>query len=526
MASFQEAPKLTSQIFWISYKDLLRKYQSFDRTRLFGPEWTVTQQWTTLDVPWTADYNDTKFNITLSKKTNIVIVLSQVQTHRVNGPGQLLIRKQLDDRYYQGLQGQYEFSLHFRLDKEGENGYIVRSHGNYLMNRSVSTDLELDAGTYSVLMKITAKRYPFTPTPEDTLRKYCAGKQEKLLQIGLAYDLAHAKGQIVETEEAKKHEAEREEKLKAIAKAKERKEISERKKEEWTLRRRRQEREERQKLRFEEHKRKKADQRKAANLPEKSTGGNVAADNTKTPMVNGDAKNVDSKERVIEPTADKKADEPENAPKDASPVVANGDSTEPSAKANALESSKAQPNPPTEINGKDLTTQAKIDQFNKDLQAIPPITVNGQPLHEGSTTTAAYNDNDKDTDAESVLSFVDSVDSILDEHLLEPRDGLSLIGPELDMPALGAKLEDDENVEFANDPWNAVCVVGLRVFSKGEAVSVTVVRPKGGEEEEESPLDLDDPSKGMSEEAPVVENGEVKGKEQVNGVASGDGEGK
>ena len=69
---------LQAQIFWISYEDLLRRYQSFDRTRLFGPEWTVTQQWTTVNVPWTADYNDTKFTITVSKDGPIVIVLSQV----------------------------------------------------------------------------------------------------------------------------------------------------------------------------------------------------------------------------------------------------------------------------------------------------------------------------------------------------------------------------------------------------------------------------------------------------------------
>ena len=444
--------------------------------------------------------------------------------------------EQLDDRYYQGLQGQYRFSLHFRLDKEGENGYIVRSHGNYLMNRSVSTDLELDAGTYSVLMKITAKRYPSSPTPEDTLRKYCAGKQEKLLQTGLAYDLAHAKGQIIETEEAKKHKAEREEKVKAMAKAKLRKEIGERKKEEWVLRKRRQEREERQKLRLEEHKRKKADQRKAVNLPENATRGDVAADNTKTPMLNGDAKNVDCKQPVIEPTADKKADESGSALTDAGPIVANGDSTDPPAMVKPLDSSEAQPNPPTEINGKDLTTQAKIDQFNKDLQAIPPITVNGQPTHEGTTQTAA--DDDKDPDTESVLSYVESIDSILDRHLLEGKDGLPPLAPEPELPVLGATVEDDENAEFANDPWNAVCVVGLRVFSKGEAVSVTVVRPKGGDEEEESPLDLDDPSKGMSEDAPVLgsggkekekekeketEKGKEKEMEMVNGVATADG---
>ena len=67
-------------MFWISYKDLLRKYQSFDRTRLFGADWNITQQWTTVNVPWTADYNDTKFSITLTKKGPVVIVLSQVGT--------------------------------------------------------------------------------------------------------------------------------------------------------------------------------------------------------------------------------------------------------------------------------------------------------------------------------------------------------------------------------------------------------------------------------------------------------------
>jgi len=76
-------------MFWISYEDLLRRYSSFDRTRLFGPDWIITQQWTTLDVPWTADYNDTKFEITVTKRTPIVITLSQ-----------------LDDRYFKGLEGQ------------------------------------------------------------------------------------------------------------------------------------------------------------------------------------------------------------------------------------------------------------------------------------------------------------------------------------------------------------------------------------------------------------------------------------
>ncbi len=64
--------------FWISYEDLLKKYQVFDRTRLFTDEWKATQQWVSLDVPWTADYHDTKFLFRLEKKATVVLVLSQV----------------------------------------------------------------------------------------------------------------------------------------------------------------------------------------------------------------------------------------------------------------------------------------------------------------------------------------------------------------------------------------------------------------------------------------------------------------
>lgn len=65
--------------FWMSYDDLLKKFQVFDRTRLFHEDWKVTQQWTSITVPWTVDYNDTKFTFTLEKKAPVVIVLSQVR---------------------------------------------------------------------------------------------------------------------------------------------------------------------------------------------------------------------------------------------------------------------------------------------------------------------------------------------------------------------------------------------------------------------------------------------------------------
>lgn len=39
-------------VFWITYDDLLKKYTHFDRTRLFDDSWKITQQWTSLNVPW------------------------------------------------------------------------------------------------------------------------------------------------------------------------------------------------------------------------------------------------------------------------------------------------------------------------------------------------------------------------------------------------------------------------------------------------------------------------------------------
>jgi hypothetical protein len=193
-------------VFWISYKDLLRHYQHFDRTRLFGPEWTISQQWTSVNVPWSVDYLDTKFKINLSKASPVVIVLQQ-----------------LDERYFQGLEGQYEFSLQFRLHKDDEEEYIVRSNGAYYMKRSVSTELDLEAGNYTVLLKVKATKLP-NPKPEDVIRATCATRREKLLSIGLSYDLAHAKGQFREQQKEKarrEHDAKIERKKAELKHAKE-----------------------------------------------------------------------------------------------------------------------------------------------------------------------------------------------------------------------------------------------------------------------------------------------------------------
>ena len=72
-------------------------------------------------------------------------------------------------------------------------------------------------------MKIEATRNTNASPVEDVVRNNVKERRDKLLRIGLAYDLAHAKGEIKETEEEKKGRK----KAAAINKAKEKKTMRE-----------------------------------------------------------------------------------------------------------------------------------------------------------------------------------------------------------------------------------------------------------------------------------------------------------
>ena len=478
-------------MFWISYEDLLRRYQSFDRTRLFGSDWRITQQWTELDVPWSADYNETKFSITLTQRSPIVIVLSQ-----------------LDDRYFRGLEGQYTFQLHFRLEKDGEDDYIVRSHGNYSMHRSVSTDLELDPGTYSVLMKITARRWQGNSTPEDIIRNSVRSRQQKLIQVGLAYDLAHAKGDIRDTEEEKAERQKLEEKKKAADKKKQREAKSKENRKKWEYGKRLNARNKRHARKQEAYQRKKAEAQKVVEQIEEPT----AVDATAEPAVVGEdaAAGVEGEIEkqaaagAAEDTTGEPAPDPASLP--SPPAETQAEETQATNGA-PMEDQPAEPiaeDPHAETAAEDST---QLSEAN--VNSIPQININGDPA---PTTTAppvsvaapsslAPNDDyqyDSDasyaTSIDSVLDFNDSAEEYAAKALAE-EDAADQEEDDLP-PAEG----DDADAEFENDPWNAVCVVGLRVYSKDEGCCVQIVRPK----EEEETLDLDDASKGAS--------GEVDGK--------------
>ncbi|KIX09956.1 uncharacterized protein Z518_01037 [Rhinocladiella mackenziei CBS 650.93] len=167
-------------IFWMTYKDMLNKYKYIDRTRIFGPDWHIAQQWMTVQVPWsTLDYQQNYFSIDVPDDTEAVIVLSQ-----------------LDDRYFKGLQGKYNFTLQFRVQKDGgdEDEYLARSKLNYELVRSVNVEARLAKGTYTVLVKVEA-----TASGRDDVEKVIRNnisRRDKITQIGKLYDLAHQKGQM------------------------------------------------------------------------------------------------------------------------------------------------------------------------------------------------------------------------------------------------------------------------------------------------------------------------------------------
>jgi len=410
--------------------------------------------------------------------------------------------------------------LHFRLEKDGENDYIVRSHGNYRMSRSVSADLDLEPGTYSVLMKITAKKWPTDPTPEQIIKQTCNDRPDKLTQIGLAYDLAHAKGQIKETEKEKKQRQEREEKKKAATKKKQREELRGARLKQWQLEKKQRAREKRHAKRKEEHERKKAEKKKSTEPQDASVAGATA-----TPAVNGDVSGRDQpdKEVTTEAAVELQSTEPQwNA--EAAPIPLSQDTLNKEQPMNGVSketeitephSDTADPIPgnvtdkPSEAKATDeapneakTVEETKAERFHSALQSIPSVQVNGEFVQTTSapapSTIAGPDDWLYDSDA----SFDSSIDSDLD---FPPEP------PSAETMAEAAAEDDDENAEFADDPWNAVCVVGLRVYSKDSDLSIEIIRPRHGEDDEDTPLDVDDASKGASAEAVGTTEVKVEG---------------
>ena len=375
------------------------------------------------------------------------------------------------------------------------------------MHRSVSADLELEAGTYSVLMKVTAKRYSNRATPEEVVREYSKRSQDKLLMIGMAYDLAHAKAQIKETEQEKALREQREKKRKAAEHKQLREEFRAQKYRRWLLTKKAHEREKRHAHAKEQRRRKKADERKAAEVPDDTAKAAPPVPDSQMPLVNGETSKAEeqatggaTKTAPLETVPELPSPPAEPATKDSAPAEA-------------------------DIPNKDKTTEDKVRQFNHSLATtfphlnIPDGSISAAPTSPNGpppppSTAGGPRDDGYDSDASFSSSIDTDLDSLYAAPLLRNDDsGASIAGAAVAAaPADNNDVDDndDDDAEFENDPWNAVCVVGLRVYSKDPELSVLIVRPKNESDDEETPLDVDDPSKGACEE--VVVGGVEEGK--------------
>lgn len=326
----------------------------------------------------------------------------------------------LDTRYFKGLAGEYTFVLTFRVQREGDEDYIVRSHSSYLMSRSVNAEITLDPGRYHVLMKITAYRQRDMESAEDVVTRLAPTRREKLVQIGLSHDLAHAKGLVVETEIERRAREEREERRKAAERKKLREETKERLQKEW----------------IRERKLEARRQRAADRQQQIYTKQNARQNGSGCVYRNGNTNGITNSDPVQSPM-DKPCsyDFPTNG-------------SVPTVRVNGLHTSKPK-RPP----------RPSLDSLR-------------------STDTT-------ETDLLEGFEF----DSDLDMPPEEPSDTKPMPQPSLSM------CSDEVN----SDPWNAVCVVGLRVYSMDPRLSLQVVRPVP-EDDFEASLDRDDPAASATAE--------------------------
>ncbi|KAI1175796.1 hypothetical protein F4777DRAFT_598045 [Nemania sp. FL0916] len=436
-------------VFWIRFEDMVEKYQHFDRTRLFrDADWQCSQRWIGVEVPWKPQWNE-KFHFKLTKESPLVLVLQQ-----------------LDNRYYKGLRGQYSFRLHFRIHEQGRPGsedYVVRSHGNYLMNRSVSIEIpSMEPGDYSVYLSIVAERDTEMPSIEDIVKRECNKREEndKFAQVGYAYDLAHSKG-VAHLEHVANLRKKSDQKKASTSRQEERRKM-------WQKRHLNREITKRQSKKNQE----KRDRRREAEDAKRRAKEELEAAERK---------------RLEEEEEAKRKKQEEEKPKDAgvqteAALVQGEDkssqtgSGEPDSADSAAQSNTANTESGTPDGEKsDSTNENDEDKEEKD--ATPSNS--SEPASEAKPEPEPVQQKPVVSTPPAYSSDCDSSDSPVEEwELLYSSDDMSKkprIATTTPAAAATAEAVESDGESALPDPWNAICIVGFRVYSKDENLDLRVV---------------------------------------------------
>ncbi|KAJ4143112.1 hypothetical protein NW765_000253 [Fusarium oxysporum] len=433
--------------FWISYEDLLRKYQAFERTRLFTDDWRVSQLWTTLSVPWALDYHDTHFSFTLSKPGSVVLVLAQ-----------------LDDRYFRGLEGQYMFELGFRLHKAGHSDYVVRSQTPYRMTRSVNVELELEAGDYEIRVKINATRNQDILPIEKVIKDNAKSRREKLLRIGLAYDLGHCKGRFVETPEEKAARKEHEAKIKQKKRDKIKAKLLKEREETHYLATRQFERDEHKRLKRKEKLALKKAAKKARQEARKAERAAIKAEKAAKKAAEAEAK----AKLEAEEAAKKEKEEEAEAAKEGK--IESGE-----------EKAESKPEEP-------MTPESTADEDSNEKEGAKEAEV-AEPKADEKGAEADAEEEEEEQDIESEpetdVESVGTLAALADRELWIHVDNYTgTISSDSDSDNESTTSSSSSTSEAEKDPWNAVVVAGIRIFHTGlgegeddSDINLKVIRP-------------------------------------------------
>lgn len=490
-------------VFWISYDDLLNVYQHFDRTRLFDEDWHVTQQWISLSIPWSIDYHDNYFKVEVTRSGPLVVVLSQ-----------------LDGRYFRGLEGQYTFSLQFRLHKEGESDYLVRSPSSYSMRRSVSTEVDLEPGVYRVMIKIVATFQPNSMPTEDLVKAASRDRREKLLAIGLSHDLAHAKGQVKEHEQQEKQRETQRRRVRRKADARAAFEARRKAsiKAEDLARKRTERVNASRRARSERQSMQANNGTRAGPLPELSSDANGGV-----PVETGGAEEGRENGMAAAPTplppseSSNTGDGRDAAPSDVEHAQEGAADISQDLLAQQADRSTGVA---MESNEQHLPIRSRQEELGQPGETAPLQRVHTESTY-GPPPGAQFMQHSFGPGTPQPLppppecfpgpmqDGVNEGDLSWDSELDAPPDtDDERMLPTFPKPVAAPPADADD--EFAGEPWNAVCVVGLRVYAKTDNdITVEVVRPgmsdTGAKQAtEKKGLDTDDPAVDQAEQGAIA----------------------
>ncbi|KAI0527723.1 hypothetical protein F5B22DRAFT_640704 [Xylaria bambusicola] len=429
-------------VFWIRFEDMVEKYLHFDRTRLFRDvDWQCSQRWIGVEVPWKPQWNE-KFHFKLTKESPLVLVLQQ-----------------LDNRYFKGLRGQYTFRLHFRVHEQGRPGsedYIVRSHGNYLMSRSVAIEIpSMEPGDYSVFLSIIAERDTEMLSVEDIVKRECRKREEndKFAQVGYAYDLAHSKG-VAHLEHVARLRKKSDQKKASTSRMEERRKMWEKRhlNREITKKQSKKNQEKRDRRReVEDTKRKAKEEAEEAEKKKKQEAEEVERKKEEEEKPKDAAVQTDTPTRGEDKSSQTGAGEADSSTQ----------SDEADSKSSAAESEKS------------ASTDEKKDEEKNDKDSTSATGDANQPTKPVSEVTQ------KKVATPTYSSDCDSSDSpVEDWELLYSSDDMSK-KPRMATPAPAAtattEVVESDGESGLPDPWNAICIVGFRVYSKDENLDLRVV---------------------------------------------------